>query len=234
MSLLSILKRNGSTNSDDKSNTLEQHKISLDKTVINLSKTSPEIIDHKAKVKMVLDYSGSMSENYRSGYVQSVITRLLPLALRFDDDGELESYIFSNDYEQLEAVTQANYDNYVKTCVYDRMSMGGTHYAPVIEALHQTDDKHIPSFVIYITDGDNSDVSETNQIIRAICNDNMFIMFIGIGNENFSYLKTLDNLSGRVRDNTGFMKVKDFTKLSDDELYESLLKEYLNWYKGNQ
>ena len=45
----------------------------------------------------------------------------------------------------------------------------------------------------------------------------------------FYFNTCLDDLDGRVKDNTGFVKVKDFDKLSDNELYELLLKEFKQW-----
>ena len=57
----------------------------------------------------------------------------------------------------------------------------------------------------------------------------MFVQFVGIGNENFNFLKKLDDLSGRKTDNTGFIRVKDMSKLSDEELYTEMLRQYKDW-----
>ena len=54
---------------------------------------------------------------------------------------------------------------------------------------------------------------------------------LGIGNESFSYLRKLDNLSGRQSDNTGFTAVKDMNRMSDTELYNELLRQYVDWLK---
>ena len=83
--------------------------------------------------------------------------------------------------------------------------------------------------MIFITDGENSDESATDQIIRELSNYNMFVQFIGIGNEDFNYLKKLDNLSGRNSDNTGFIKVSDMNKLTDEQLYTEILRQYKDW-----
>ena len=58
----------------------------------------------------------------------------------------------------------------------------------------------------------------------------MFVQFVGIGSgAGFHYLKTLDNLSGRKTDNTGFIAVKDMNRLNDEELYTELLCQYREW-----
>ena len=87
----------------------------------------------------------------------------------------------------------------------------------------------VPAFIIFITDGDNSDKYETDAIVRELSKYNMFVQFVGIGYDSFSYLKKLDNLSGRESDNTGFITVKDINKLNDEDLYSKLLEQYKDW-----
>lgn len=215
---------------------LNLSKENLNNVLINLKKeTNMDLYNHTAQVNLVIDRSGSMSGMYEDGEVQAVITRLLPLALKFEDNGILESYLFSDFYNQLPDVTEMNYANYVNEVIKTgRYSYGGTQYAPVLKALHRKvgTQKGYPTFVIFITDGDNSDKSETDKIIREMCCDNMFVLFVGIGNASFDYLKKLDNLTDRQRDNTGFLKVQDMKKLTDEQLYTAMLTEYINWLKN--
>jgi uncharacterized protein with von Willebrand factor type A (vWA) domain len=215
---------------------LQKSVLSLDKTLITLEKKSGFSFDgHRAKVAVAMDYSGSMSGMFRSGAVQDVITRLLPIALKFDDNGELESWLFSEGYERLAPVTASNYEGYVKNVMMQAgMYMGGTNYAPALkDIVKYYKDKHpstIPSFVMFITDGDNWDESETNKIVRELSNYNMFVQFVGIGNgSNFTYLRELDNLSGRKYDNTGFIAVSDMNKMDDQQLYTEVLRQYNDW-----
>lgn len=214
---------------------MSKHAENLGKVLIDMSKNSKvDMSKHTARVAMVMDYSGSMSNLFRNGSVQDTITRLLPIALKFDDNGELESWLFSSHKIRLEAVTLKNYENYVKNVVNrSGMSMGGTYYAPVLKDVvtyyKDIEPSTIPAFVIFITDGENSDESTTDQIIRELSNYNMFVQFIGIGNEDFNYLKKLDNLSGRNSDNTGFITVSDMNKLTDEQLYTEILRQYKDW-----
>lgn len=214
---------------------MSKSKENLNKVLIDMSKGAKiDMTKHTARVALAMDYSGSMSNLYDNGSVQDVITRLLPIALRFDDNGELESWLFSNDQERLKAVTESNYETYVKKVMRKaKMDMGGTNYAPVLRNMityyKDIEPSEIPAFIIFITDGENWDTEATNGIIRELSKYNMFVQFIGIGNEKFRYLRELDNLEGRIHDNTGFTAVKDMNKMTDEELYTEILRQYKDW-----
>lgn len=220
---------------------LRKSVISLDKSLVDLTKKSGiNFGEHRAKVAVVMDYSGSMSELYRTGAVQNLLTRLMPLALRFDDNGELDVWLFTGTYKRLsESMDLHNFETYVKKVAEKSgFRMGGTSYAPVLkDVLHKyfvedaaTSD--IPTFVIFVTDGSNADKKETNATVIESANHNIFIQFVGIGSAYFDYLEKLDDLKGRPVDNTGFIKVSDMSKLSDEALYDKLLDQYPDWLKA--
>jgi len=220
---------------------LKKSVISLDKAIISLSKNSGfDLNNHQAKVAVVMDYSGSMSSLYYNGDVQRALTRLMPLAFKFDDNGELEVWIFSNGYYRLESMTLANFDSYVDDEIMSKnYRMGSTEYAPVLRDVlkkyfvEDADSSNIPTFLIFITDGDNDsdDKVQTDRVIVDSSGKNIFIQFVGIGDSSFRYLQKLDDLSGRQVDNTGFIKVSDFARMSDDELYNKLLEQYPGWIR---
>lgn len=207
----------------------------LNKVLIDMSKSSKiDMSKHTARVALAMDYSGSMDWLYDNGSVQKTITRLFPIALKFDDNGELECWLFSNGKERLKAVNKDNYSDYVKKVMKKaRMSMGGTNYAPVLTEMvryyKDIEPSDIPAFIIFITDGANWDTQETNAIIHELSEYNIFVQFVGIGDERFDYLKSLDDLPGRKHDNTGFVAVEDMNKMTDQELYTELLRQYKDW-----
>lgn len=213
--------------------TLEKAAAGLDRHIVSLKKEKGvDLSKHSARVVVVIDRSGSMSELYDNGSVQQTLTRLLPLGLKFDDNGEVEVYAFSNGFHKLEPMTKYNFGDYVERKMR-KLPYGGTNYAPVLkQVLKDYDDgSPYPTFVIFITDGSNYDTAETDKIIikSARIKYKLFVQFVGIGNESFSYLRKLDDLGGREADNTAFVAVKDFNKLSDDELYRKLLEQYIPW-----
>lgn len=198
-------------------------------------------ITTKAQVVVAMDYSGSMRGEYINGTVQRLTEKLFPLALEFDDNSELDFYLFDTWVKKLNAVTINNYSNYVeKNCTW---SMGGTNYAPVLEKIYK-DKLHsttwffglgsstkisTPVYVIFITDGDNGDHSATTQLIKDYSSKGMFIQFIGIGSASFDYLQKLDDMSGRVLDNVDFFQVRNIDTMDSKELYSKLLTEFPSW-----
>ena len=238
--------------SKDKVN-LEKHVVNLSKCMININqKNGIDLGNIMAKVVVALDYSGSMGSLYRNGTVQSTINRLVPLGLNFDDNGTIDVFLFQNDFRKMEDLSLSNYDNYVTSVISKSgYSMGGTNYAPVLKAIIEGNrtsrglfkpsvyvppivDDGIPTFIIFITDGENADKLESDTVIRKSSEMNVFIQFIGIGNTSFKYLEKLDDMSGRKRDNTGFSKMADLKSADDQTLYANVLEQFSKWLKGMQ
>lgn len=237
---------------------LEKHVVNLSKCVVDLSKkVDIDLGGIKAKVVLVLDYSGSMSNLYRNGTVQETINRLVPLGLTFDDNGSIDAYLFKTDYRKFDDITLGNYEDYVNK-VIDKSGyrMGGTKYSPVLNAIitnengksnggvlsklfssknnsEKKGNEDEITFVLFITDGENSDSSATDEVIRESAKKKYktFIQFIGIGDEKFKYLRKLDDLDDREADNTGFSKMQDLKRASDKELYNNVLGQFAEWLK---
>ncbi len=94
-----------------------------------------------AQVGLNIDVSGSMSNLFAAGVVQSALERVLPVALYFDDDGRVDTWVFSNDdrMASLAPVTAENYKGYVDREItgnplLKKVLWGGTDYAPVIRS----------------------------------------------------------------------------------------------------
>ena len=236
---------------------LEKHVVSLSKTVVSLSKKSGvDIGATRAKVVVALDYSGSMRGLYNNGTVQDTINRLVPLGLTFDDNGSIDVFLFQSDYRRMDELNLSNYENYISDVVKrSGYIMGGTNYAPVLKAIIEGEVRTVggffgfggkketvpaivddgdPTFILFITDGVNADRNNTDDIIRKSSGMNVFIQFIGIGNERFDYLMKLDEMTGRKRDNTGFSKMQALEAASDEELYTNVLEQFSLWLKGLQ
>lgn len=205
--------------------------------VLNLTKTSEELNNLTSRVALVLDYSGSMSRLYNNGTVQSVVERIFPLAVNFDDNQELDIWIFSNGFHRLSGVTKENFYGYVKEEIMNsRYRMGGTEYAPVMNDVYNKYIKeepvnNMPSYVIFITDGDNSDKRQTTQEITTVSKYPIFWQFVGIGNSSMEFLEKLDDMDGRYIDNANFFRIKDIDTINDEDLYKKLLNEYPSWLK---
>ena len=212
---------------------LKKSSETLDKAIVDLTKrTGVDLSKHIARVVVVLDISGSMDWQYSNGAVQNVLNRILPIALRFDDDGQLEVYLFNNSVKQIESMNIDNFENYVNKVILSNTSIwGGTSYAPAIKMVSDdyNDGSPYPAFCIFITDGENGDRSEADKALKKAKKiGSTYFQFVGIGNERFNYLQGIN------QPNASFIKVADFSKLDDNELYTKLLSNYPTWVKNRK
>ena len=208
--------------------------LDLRKDTLNiLCLNKPQLQGLTSRVGVVLDYSGSMNSLYKNGTVQAVLERLFPLALQFDDNGEMEFWIFDDKFHRLENININNYYGYIDNKVFGKYHMGCTNYAPVLKDVQKKyikeEPANLPNYIIFITDGNNYDRADTTKIITDMSKDPIFIQFIGIGNDNFTYLEDLDEINGRYVDNANFFALPDIINIQDNELYSLLLKEYPQW-----
>lgn len=226
---------------------IDLNKINLRKEIVfNLSK-SKGMENQKAQVVLCMDISGSMSESYRNGLVQDVIERIVPLALQFDDNGELDLYLFeSRCKKHKNNVTLKNLDGFVNKEIMGKYDFGGTKYAPPVNMIREEavgsgkggflgfgkkKTLKYPVYVIFITDGQNDDRADAEQAIKEASSHGIFFQFVGIGSSSFPFLEKLDNLDGRFIDNANFFQVNNISRMSDDELYGKLLGEFPEWLK---
>ncbi len=225
------LKRANQQGEDMAVHLTKQHIIDLSKRLESSAAMAP-LAGFKAQVVLVLDISKSMNGLYRSGVVQRVIERLLALALNLDDDGRIDVVLFGTRAYGLPAVTLEEFEGYVERDILANYRINeATRYAPPLELIQG---RYVgaggdPVFVIFITDGNNSDKRESEAIIRSLAEHPIFIQFVGIGREDFPFLRKLDDLSGRLVDNAGFMHADDIDTLPDDALYQRLLNELPEW-----
>lgn len=198
-------------------------KVSLEKN--NLSGIT-------ATVALVLDVSKSMYPLYHDGTVQNTIERILGLALGFDDNNEIDAYVFGNSASQLKPVTEVSFQGYVEREIIAKHKINqATKYGIAIECVQKRyfGKRDIPVFVIFITDGDASDKRNTKAWLKQVSREPIFWQFLGIGKEQFAFLEKLDGLEGRPIDSTGFIKIDDLTNVSDSELYDLLLGKFPQW-----
>lgn len=213
-----------------------EKKLSLEKRTekIGIVLKKKGLLGEKARVVFVLDHSGSMSKLYKNGTVQSTLEKIFPIALKFDDDGDMQFYLFDTNFQELDEVKLANYSDYTEEVIFKKMgSYGQTNYSPVMEciiqkfALKEKSDR--PTFVIFITDGDNEDKSATKKALIEASKYNIFWKYVGIGKTNFPFLEKLDELQGRMVDNANYIAIKDLNTIEDEGLYELLMEEYDLW-----
>ena len=237
--------------------TLKGHAQVLSERITDIRKrTGAPLVNTQAKVVVALDYSSSMRPLYENGTVQKTLARLVPLGMSFDDNGRIEVFLFQNDFRRLPDLTPENYEHYVENTIASAgYRMGGTCYAPVLQAITEgtTVREHTdhgfggtvtqveplvepvtPTFVLFITDGENEDRTLSDRAIRRSAELNVFIQFVGIGDLLFSYLQEVDELPGRRCDNTGFSRMADLMAVNDKQFYDNILSQFACWLQGKQ
>ena len=120
-----------STGTLDLTKTLDLRK----EKVLALSKKAG-LEGQKAQIVLSLDFSGSMSHLYHSGKVQELVERILPVGMAFDDNGEVDFYLFHHGYIKVpENLTEGNIAGFINSKVIKKYDMGATNYAPIINKI---------------------------------------------------------------------------------------------------
>ena len=233
------------------------HLVSLVKKVgVSLQKAGLQ--DHKARVCLCLDISGSMYSLYRSGQVTAFTDRILALAARFDDDGELDVFLFGTGVHHPEPMSLTGAKGYVEGLQKRFPLEGGTDYGGAMAAIRkfyfpdsraaekQAVRAAMPVYVMFLTDGQTTDEVRAEREVRESSYEPLFWQFMGIGKSSrtpaakpgffkslfgsdFAFLEKLDSLDGRLVDNANFFSVLKPDEYPDDELYDLLLGEYKDW-----
>jgi hypothetical protein len=84
-----------------------------------------------------------------------------------------------------------------------------------------------PVLVLFFTDGGFRKKGPISELMRAASSAPVFWQFVGIGRANYGVLERLDDMEGRVVDNAGFFAIDDIDQVSDDDLYQRLLRNSL-------
>ena len=218
-----------------------EKKLSAAPELVSLAKPIAVQLEKKkltntsARVALVMDMTGSMWMPYKNGEVQAVVNKMLPLAVQFDDDGQLDYWYYANTCERRPPVTLDNY----KTAVPENWpkvmtALGGTNNEPVVieDVMNYYSGTQTPVYVIFITDGGACNPNEIEQLICRSSSMPIFWQFVGLDGGNYGILEKLDSLSGRNVDNTGFFAIDDFMNIQEDELYDRLLSEFPVWLEA--
>jgi len=177
---------------------------------VSLAKVGLE--QHRARVCLVLDISGSMSTLYRKGLVQAFAERILALGCRFDDDGEIDVFLFGRNVHRVAPMGLSNFRGYVGQLIERHPLEGDTRYGAAMQAVRshyfpdarggerkqplvQRDKAALPVYVMFVTDGGTSDQPLTERQLRWASREPIFWQFMGIGKGKKSKSKRLLNFA---------------------------------------
>lgn len=221
--------------------------LSKKKEAVGIVLTKRNLINPPScEVGVAIDISGSMQHEYSSGTVQEIVERILALALRFDQDGKLDFWTFANGKDYIGTVSEDQIENYVQRKVLNNplvTKWGGTDYSPVLSDIYN---KYFgsgkgfmsifgkgkkttsPVIIFFITDGENSDRSEFEKLLKDFRSQNVYIQIIGIGRASLHYVKKI----AEQEPNVGFDQIFDVSSLSDEQMIEKMIpQEFADWVK---
>ncbi|MCM3764942.1 VWA domain-containing protein [Neobacillus niacini] len=210
--------------------------IDLQKKTVKIVLEKKNLVKVTARVGLVLDITGSMRNLYKNGTVQRVVERILAMAAQFDDDGVLDVWVYDNEFSRLKPVTERDFEGYVNRIILenDLVHKFGRNDEPpvmkdVLKKYLEEEPSQDPAYIVFINDGGCK--KSIKPLIERSAKYPIFWQFVGIGNGNFDFLRTLDTMEGRVVDNANFFHIDDIDQISDDKLYDALLTEFPIWLK---
>ena len=148
--------------------------------------------EHTARVALCLDISGSMSRLYRSGKIAELAARILALGLRFDDDGEVDIFLFGKEGYQAPPLNLVNHANFVPNLFTTQKLEPATYYGKAMALVRQhyfgyagprnaPVGQPLPVYVMFVTDGQTMDINETRQQVVSSSYEPLFWQFLAIG-----------------------------------------------------
>ena len=188
-----------------------------------------------ARVALVIDMSGSMNRSYKDGTVQEIVNKILPVAVQFDDDGELDFWFFGSNCTRRPTVNMRNYEQAVPSDWRDlQRSLGASNNEPAVmqEVIAEYKESTLPAYVVFISDGGIYKTGAIKKLLIEASYLPIFWQFVGVRGSNYGVLEQLDNMSGRYVDNANFFALDDFRSVPNPELYSRLLNEFPAWLKA--
>lgn len=186
----------------------------------------------RAQVVLVLDVSGSSRPLFKDGRYQVLVERALAAGLLFDDDGTIETWLFDHRLHRAPDITLANSGTWAHEVARMRGLWGATEYAPPIRAIAESvgRGRPVPTYVIFITDGGNSDRRNAAAALKTAAGASVFWQFMAVGREqDFPFLRKLDDLKGREVDNADFFAVENPEAVPDGEFFDAMMTEFPQW-----
>jgi hypothetical protein len=201
---------------------------------------------------------------YDSGKIQRLAEKILALGCRFDDNGSIDIFLFGIRPHNPGEMTIDNFSNFIHNIRQQYPLEGGTYYGKVMAQIRNfyfpnsrggarrtAIEADKPVYVMFVTDGETADESETKQQLQWSSYEPLFWQFMAIGKSqkdvkskgvrgwlaratasDFRFLEQLDEMGDRYLDNADFFSIDDPEHIADGELYDLLTAEYPKWVKS--
>jgi hypothetical protein len=198
-------------------------KIDLRKYEVSVALTKNDLADRTFRVVLAIDASGSMKAMYRNGTVQRSLERMVAIADILDDDGQMEVWFFGDFPVRSAPATVGTMYDYVEANAAAKKQAEGGNYEPrVMKAIvdwTQAEPSPHPTLVLFWSDGG---VHAEKKIVETLVKSSrlpIYWMFLGLGRAEYGVLARLDNVTGGVVDNAGFIPIDDIDHYPDADMY---------------
>lgn len=192
----------------------------------------------KAAVYLVVDVSGSMHRLFKDGVVQDLGERALGLSATLDDDGIVPTMFFNTGVRETHHLVIGQHQGFMNNIARPN---GGTRFTPAMRAIidyHQSNGVDSPALVLFQTDGEQEDTTDTEKVLLSSRDLPIFWQYIGMGKTTFPYMERLARLPGGTVNNAGMIvdpcRTQDgrlVSVLSDDQLYGQISTNYARWLR---
>lgn len=204
------------------------------------------------RVGNALDISGSMDMRtgraettniISSGKLQQAFDQTMAVAVKFDDNGELDVFAFDTRCDFVDTASPSNYDDFITRKRIQ--ARGGTAYAPIVQAAidfyfkpkksggfmgfgGKTEVNNMPVLFLIHTDGEPSDrYNAIKDALESAQQYPIYFHFVGVGGTRSNF-PTIAKLADDLP-NVGEVYLPRFD-LSDEEVYSQLIcDELVQW-----
>lgn len=192
----------------------------------------------RGRVIVVLDHSGSMYQDYRSGVVQTLLMRTLGFGLQIAASATIEVIPFDSSVWSAVKVTAGNYASVVRGSIWQPDRMGSTDLARVLNTVRQmAAGTTEPIVCIVLTDGNPDNRPAATAVVCDLARYPVFLKFLAL--RDVPYLTELDDLEqtrpgARLLDNVDAKTITDPAAISDADFAEAMTDEWDSWLTAAQ
>jgi hypothetical protein len=186
----------------------------------------------RGRVIVVLDHSGSMAGDYRTGVVQELLLRTLAFGLQISPGASVEVIPFDNRLWSTVKVDVGNYTSAVRS-IWQPDRMGSTDLARALNHVRQLAASTSEAIVcVVLTDGNPDDRAATSKVVCDLARYPVFLKFLAL--RSVPYLTELDDLEqtqpgARLLDNVDSKTIADPAGISDTAFAEAMTDEWDSW-----
>ena len=207
------------TNKSVSANKTDKHTTISSSTAV-LSRQEVSVIEtiKASDLLMVLDVSGSMKETYAKGHVHNISKKALSASIVITDNKEVSLWKFGKD-----ATFFGNIGiDGISKIENIKCQNEGTNLVKFVEKANSAIKDN--ALVVVFTDDDLKSIN--NALPGMKQRANVFWQIIVYG-------KSIDSLKASLADaqNTSVLSMTNYTKMSNDEISQVLLRDYINWKK---